>query len=147
MEQTNNPARLALAVREQVDSRLKEARKDWQLQWESERRRLNPKSNTQEGRKHRREARSRAPRRAAKARKAPVRGNEDAEDWEKEFDAGKVKWDAEREELNRFSSSKDRSSTTGIDPAGGLSGAASQYEPKLEAYEHERKRLRDDSNP
>jgi hypothetical protein len=40
MEQTNNPARLALAVREQVDSRLKDAKVDWQLQWESERRRL-----------------------------------------------------------------------------------------------------------
>ena len=40
MEQQHNPARLALAVREQVDLRLKEARKDWELQWDSERRRL-----------------------------------------------------------------------------------------------------------
>ena len=40
MEQTHNPARFALAVREQVESRLKEARKDWEHQWQGERQRF-----------------------------------------------------------------------------------------------------------
>ena len=40
MAQSNNPTRLAMAVREQVESRLKDAKKDWEHQWESERKRL-----------------------------------------------------------------------------------------------------------
>ena len=40
MEQINNPARTATEVREQVQARLEEAKKDWQEQWDVERRRL-----------------------------------------------------------------------------------------------------------
>ena len=40
MEQVNNPARTANLVREQVQSRVAEAQKEWQAQWESERKRL-----------------------------------------------------------------------------------------------------------
>jgi hypothetical protein len=40
MEKSNNPTRVALAVREQLDARVKEARQDWELQWEGERRRM-----------------------------------------------------------------------------------------------------------
>src|SRR5437867_6142002 len=41
MERSNNPARMAIAVREQVEARLFEAKQEWQLHWEGERKRLN----------------------------------------------------------------------------------------------------------
>ena len=40
MERSNNPARLALAIREQVEAKVSEAQRDWQAQWEGERRRM-----------------------------------------------------------------------------------------------------------
>ena len=40
MEQSNNPTRFSLAVREKVESRLTTAKQDWEMQWEAERRRL-----------------------------------------------------------------------------------------------------------
>ena len=40
MEQANNPARTANLVREQVQTRLAEAKKEWQAQWDAERKRL-----------------------------------------------------------------------------------------------------------
>ncbi len=40
MEQVNNPARTASLVRDQVQSRLAEAKQEWQSQWDAERRRL-----------------------------------------------------------------------------------------------------------
>ncbi len=40
MEQANNPARTANMVREQVQTRLAESKKEWQAQWDAERKRL-----------------------------------------------------------------------------------------------------------
>ena len=40
MEQSNNPTRIALAVNEKIEMRLKGARQDWDIQWEGERKRL-----------------------------------------------------------------------------------------------------------
>jgi class 3 adenylate cyclase len=40
MEQANNPARAATQLREQLQKRLGEAKKDWQSQWDVERKRL-----------------------------------------------------------------------------------------------------------
>jgi len=148
IEQTNNPARLALAVREQVDSRLKDAKFDWQLQWETERRHLNAeverlkKSGNIDDKKE-------AARRALlqKLGKLPAgRAAKTSEDWEKEFDAAKVKWDAERDQLSVKVQQLERQiqhSKDGIRQEV-FQEMRSQYEPKLEAYEHERKRLKDD---
>src|SRR2546428_1456725 len=41
MARSNNPARAAVAVRDLVEARLSDAKQEWQLQWEGERRRLN----------------------------------------------------------------------------------------------------------
>jgi class 3 adenylate cyclase len=41
MERTNNPSRMAAAIREQVEARVNESKQEWQLQWEGERKRLN----------------------------------------------------------------------------------------------------------
>jgi class 3 adenylate cyclase len=40
MERSNNPARTGMIIREQVEARLTEARQAWDLEWQSERRRL-----------------------------------------------------------------------------------------------------------
>ena len=40
MERSNNPARAATQIREQVQTRLDQAKKEWQAQWEVERKRL-----------------------------------------------------------------------------------------------------------
>src|SRR5262249_32519354 len=37
MERSNNPARLALAVGEKLEARLAEAKQEWHLQWDGER--------------------------------------------------------------------------------------------------------------
>ena len=40
MERSNNPARLAMAVNEKLEARIAEAKQEWNLQWEGERRRF-----------------------------------------------------------------------------------------------------------
>jgi class 3 adenylate cyclase len=46
MERSNNPARMAMALREQVEARVSEAKEEWQLQWESEIKRYNVEIET-----------------------------------------------------------------------------------------------------
>ena len=147
MEQQHNPARLALAVREQVDLRLKEARKDWELQWESERRRLMSeveylkKVGNSDDQKE-------AARRAVlqKLGKLPSRAVKSAEDWQHDFDAERAKFDTERDELRLKVQQLERQVRHNRDEIRQqvFQELRGQYEPKLEAYEHERKRLRDD---
>jgi chromosome segregation ATPase len=148
MEQTHNPARLALAVREQVEIRLKEARKDWELQWESERRRLQneidylKKVGNADGQKE-------AARRAVLQKLGkvpPARAVKSAEEWQRDFDAERVKFDTERDELRNKLQQVERQVRYNRDEIRQevYSEMRAQYEPKLEAYEHERKRLRDD---
>jgi class 3 adenylate cyclase len=148
MEQTHNPARLALAVREQVELRLKEARKDWELQWESERRRLQSEieylkkvGNSDDQRE--------AARRAVlqKLGKVPsTRAVKSAEEWQRDFDSERAKFDTERDELRLRVQQLERQVRHNRDEIRQeiYSEMRAQYEPKLEAYEHERKRLRDD---
>jgi class 3 adenylate cyclase len=147
IEQTNNPARLALAVREQVDSRLKDAKFDWQLQWESERRQLNAEVERLKKAGNIDDKRD-AARRALlqKLGKLPAGTIKTAEDWEKEFDAAKGKWDGEREQASLKIQQLERQIQHSKDSIRQevFQELRSQYEPKLEAYEHERKRLKDD---
>jgi class 3 adenylate cyclase len=148
MEQTHNPARLALAVREQLELRLKEARKDWELQWESERRRLQSeieylkKVGNSDDQKE-------AARRAVlqKLGKVPsTRAVKSADEWQRDFDAERAKFDKERDELRLRVQQLERQVRHNRDEIRQeiYSEMRAQYEPKLEAYEHERKRLRDD---
>jgi class 3 adenylate cyclase len=148
MEQTHNPARLALAVREQVEVRLKDAKKDWELQWDGERRRLQSEieylkkvGNTDDQRE--------AARRAVlqKLGKAPTaRAVKSAEEWQRDFDAERSKFDTERDDLRNKVQQLERQVRHNRDEIRQevYSEMRAQYEPKLEAYEHERKRLRDD---
>jgi chromosome segregation ATPase len=146
MEQTNNPARLALAVREQVDSRLKDAKVDWQLQWEAERRRFMAeierlKKIPADGGKEaaRRLVLQKLGKMPAGPEKAPV-------DVQREYDEAKGQWELERDELKIRVNQLERQLQHNKDAIRQevFQELRSQYEPKVEAYEHERKRLRDD---
>ena len=148
MEQSHNPARLALAVREQVESRLKDARKDWELQWESERRRLTAeveylkKVGNIDDQKD-------AARRAMlqKLGKFPTtRAVKSADEWQRDFDAERSKFDSERDELRLKVQQLERQVRHNRDEIRQevYQELRGQYEPRLEAYEHERKRLRDE---
>jgi class 3 adenylate cyclase len=145
MEQTNNPARLALAVREQVDSRLKDAKVEWQLQWEAERRRLN--AEIERLKKGGGEQQKDAARRAVLQRlgKLPA-GQKGPMDIERDFDEAKAQWDLERDELKIRVNQLERQVAHNKDSIRQevFQELRAQYEPKIEAYEHERKRLKDD---
>lgn len=103
MEQSNNPTRAALALREKIDARLQSARQDWEMQWEGERRRYlaeieRLKKTTGVVGDPKKEAAKRAL--LEKLGKAAA-GSEvkSPTDWERELDAAKIKWDEERDEL------------------------------------------------
>ena len=146
MEQTNNPARLALAVREQVDSRLRDARVEWQLQWEAERRRMHAEierlKKAASGEDQKEAARRMVLQKLGKLpsdAKSPL-------DLKREMEEAKAQWEVERDDLKIRVQQLERhiqSSKDGMRQEV-FQELRSQYEPKIEAYEHERKRLRDD---
>src|SRR5262249_14968882 len=103
LERSNNPSRVALAVREQVGARIAEEKQDWQLQWEGERRRLNaeidrlrkfaggPSNPTLDANKRAiLEKLGKLPAGSAPRFKT-------ADQWEKELQDAKIQWDAERD--------------------------------------------------
>jgi class 3 adenylate cyclase len=147
MAQTHNPSRLAMAVRDQVESRLKDAKKDWEHQWQSERQRL------MEEIEHLKKAgnideKKDAARRALlqKLGKLPSEATKSPEEWQREFNASKQSWDAERGLLNHRAQQLERQLQQSKDEIRQevFQELRAQYEPKLEAYENERKRLRED---
>jgi class 3 adenylate cyclase/chromosome segregation ATPase len=105
MERSNNPARVAMAVREQVEARVSEAKQDWQLQWEGERKRLNAEiervKKTGGGVNEKKEAARRAL--LEKLGKIPTSSagspKKTAAQWESESEMAKIQWDTEREQL------------------------------------------------
>jgi class 3 adenylate cyclase len=148
MELTNNPARLALAVREQVDARLKDAKTDWQLEWEAERRRLNAEIERLK-RLGNVDDRKEAARRAVLQQMGRMPGGSPAKSGEeirREYDAAKTRWDGEREQLTLRTQQLERQIQSNKDAIRQevFHELRSQYEPKIAAYEHERKRTRDD---
>jgi class 3 adenylate cyclase len=150
MERSNNPTRFALAVRERVEARLNDARQDWQLQWEGERRRLNAeierlrKASNSTGKKEaaRRsllEKLGRIP-----AGSAPLAKT--AEQWELDFATAKAQWEAERDRLQlkvhqfereaQYAKNEIRSEL--------LDELRGQFESRLNEANRERKRLEDE---
>jgi class 3 adenylate cyclase len=148
MAQSNNPTRLAMAVREQVESRLKEAKKDWEHQWEIERQRLKEeieqlkKASSVDDKKD-------AARRALLQKLGKVAAGEAAkstEEWQREFNSAKQRWDGERGLLNLKMQQLEKQARQNKDEIRQevFQEMRAQYEPKLDAYENERKRLRED---
>jgi class 3 adenylate cyclase len=152
MERSNNPTRLALAVREQVDAKLKDARKDWELEFEGERKRLTAeidrmkKAGNVDDKKE-------AARRALlqKLGKLPAgapgaAAPKTADQWEKEFEEAKIKWETERDQTKLQLQRAEREAQQGKDEIRNevFQELRGQYEPKLAESERERKRLQDE---
>jgi class 3 adenylate cyclase len=152
MERSNNPTRLALAVREQVDAKLRDAKQDWQLEWEGERRRLNneierlKKAGNVDQKKD-------AARRALlqKLGKIPavsggVVSAKTADQWQKEFEDARVEWETEREQLKLKLERMERDAQRNKDEIRNeiFHEIRAQYQPKLSASEAECKRLQEE---
>jgi DNA repair exonuclease SbcCD ATPase subunit len=107
MERSNNPARIATNVREQVEARLAEAKQEWQLQWDGERKRLRAEiERLQRSRgtfipPEKREAARRAV--LEKLGKLPVSSALQVpklfDELETQFEDAKIEWETERERL------------------------------------------------
>ena len=151
MERSNNPARLTLAVNEKVEARLAEAKQEWQLQWEGERKRLLAEierlkkaasSSTGDQRKE-------AARRAVLEKlgklppgSAPPTGKT-ADQWQKEFEDAKIGWNTEREQLNLKIKRLEIELQRAQDKVRGeiFQEMRAQYEPQLFEANRERQRL------
>jgi DNA repair exonuclease SbcCD ATPase subunit len=105
MERSNNPARIANLVRDQVETRLAEARQEWQFQWEAERRqllaeieRLRKAGGVVDDRK---EAAKRAV--LEKLGKLPAGSSaqqaKTPDQWQKELDNSRIQWETDRDQL------------------------------------------------
>ena len=105
MERSNNPARIANLVREQVESRLSDARQEWKFQWEAERRqllaeieRLKKPAGLVDDRKEaaRRAVLEKLGKLPAGSAAAPTKTSEQRQ---KEFEDSRIQWESERDHL------------------------------------------------
>jgi class 3 adenylate cyclase len=144
---TNNPARMAATIREQVDARLAEAKQHWQLEWEGERKRyaaeierlkrVGPPAVTEDKKE--------AARRAVleKLGKLPAGSAKTAEQWEREFEETRIQWDMERAELKVRVQKLEMELQQSQDAIRSeiYQDLHAQYEPKLVEANRERERL------
>ena len=154
MERSNNPARMQMALREQVEARVSEAKEEWQLQWESERKRFNTeierlKKAALPGVA---DEKKEAARRAVLERlgKLPTGSvgpaAKTAGQWEREFQDAKIEWDTEREQLNLKIKKLDMDLQRAQDSIRTeiFQEMRMQYEPKLVEANRERQRLEEE---
>jgi class 3 adenylate cyclase len=149
MERSNNPARVAMVVREQVEMRLAEAKQDWQLQWEGERKRLNAEMDRLRRAGSGIDDKKEAARRALleKLGKMPASpggpAKKTAGQWESESEMAKIQWDTEREQLKL----KIKKLETDIHRAEDVirteiyQELRAQFEPQIAQSNRERQRL------
>jgi class 3 adenylate cyclase len=149
MEQSNNPTRLALAVREKLELRLTAAKQDWEMQWESERRRLHAEiDRLKKGAGISVNPQKDAAKRALLERlgKLPAESKEQvktATQWEKEIEDAKILWDTERQQLLVRTKKAERDLQHSIEDIRGqvLEELRAQYDPQLDSASRERQRL------
>jgi class 3 adenylate cyclase len=149
MERSNNPARMAMAVREQVEARVSEAKQEWQLQWEGERKRLNAEIERLKKMGNIADEKKEAARRAVleKLGKLPAGSSgpaaKTADQWQREFENAKIEWETEREQLNlkirKLELETHRASDTMRSEI--FQEMRGQYEPRLAEANRERNRL------
>ena len=151
MERLNNPTRITVAVNEKVETRLAEAKQEWLLQWEAERRRLNAeierlrKSASPSAKDEKKEAARRAV--LEKLGKLPPGSAGPApktlDQWQKEFEDAKIGWETERESLSlrikRLEMELQRSQDTVR--AEIFQEMRAQYEPRIHEANRERQQL------
>jgi class 3 adenylate cyclase len=147
LERSNNPARVALAVREQLDARIDQARRNWQIESEGERRRLNieierlRKINDNEAKKD--AARAAVLQKLGRAQPGqPGPAARTAEDSERDFEAAKIQWETERAQLKLNIDLLERQVKAGKDEvrAAIYQELRNQYEPQLAQATRERQR-------
>ncbi len=151
MERTNNPARLAMAVNEKIEARLAEAKQDWNLQWEGERKRFTAeierlkKANSPSIMEEKKEAARRAILERMGKLPAGSAGpvGKTADQWQKEFEDARITWGTEKEQLNlkirKLEMELQR--TTDELRAEVFQEMRAQYEPKLQEANSARQRL------
>ena len=151
MERSNNPARMAMALRDQVEVRVAEAKRDWQLQWEGERKRLNAEIErlkqasglgTADGKKDaaRRTLLEKLGKLPAGAAGAAAKT---AEQWERELHDAKIQWETEREQLTLKIKKLENDVQRAQDGVRAeiYQEMRAQYEPRITEGERERQRL------
>jgi class 3 adenylate cyclase len=151
MERSNNPTRMAAVLREQVDLRVSEAKQEWQLQWEGDRKRYNTeierlkKTGGSNAADQRREAARRAllQKMGKLPAGAPGGPAKTAEQWQHEFEDAKIQWETERDQLQlklkRLELELQRTQDTLRTEV--FQEMRAQYEPKLAEANSERSRL------
>ncbi len=154
MERSNNPARMAAALREQVDARVGEAKQEWMLQWESDRKRLTAeierlkKAGSPGAADEKREAARRAL--LEKLGKLPAGSAgpaaKTADQWEREFQDAKIQWETLKEQLalkiQKLEMELQRAQDTMRSEV--FQEMRMQYEPKLAEANRQRTRLEQD---
>jgi hypothetical protein len=150
MEQANNPTRIALAVREKLERRLTAAKQDWDLQWESDRRKLTDEiDRLKKGAGISDSPKKDAAKRALleKLGKIPVEatgpGIRTAAQIESEFDAARIQWETERQSLllRATRAERDLQQSSQEIRAQVLGELRVQYEPQLATAGAEQQRL------
>jgi len=145
MERSNNPTRLALAVREQLEARLAEARHDWELQWEAERRRLHAEIDRLRNPAWRDEKKEAARRTLLqKLGKLPVASAErTVAEWKREFEQAKIEWEAQRDQFKVKDQALERELEKSADSVRTeiFQEQREQFKPKLEELRADRQRL------
>ena len=148
LARTNNPARAAMALREQVEGRVAEVKADWQLQWDGERKRLTAeveRLRKASGVDEKKEAARRAvlqrlgklpPGSAGPAAKS-------ADQWEREFQDARIQWETERDRLSLKIKKLETELQRAQDSLRSeiFQEMQSQYMPQLAEANRERQRL------
>jgi hypothetical protein len=148
IERSNNPVRMALAVREQVDARLAREKEDWQLQWDAERKRLTAEIERLRKSTNAKDDKKEAARRAVleslgklPAGVAPSRKS--ADEWETEFHEARIRWENERDQLSvtirKLENEIQRNNETTRSEL--FHEIRASYEPRLAEEIRERERL------
>ena len=150
-ERVNNPARMTVAINERVEARLSEAKQEWQLQWEGERRRFNAeierlkKAASPSAMDEKREATRRAV--LEKLGKLPAGSAgpapKTADQWQKEFEDAKIAWETEREQLSLKIKKLEMELQRSQDTIRGeiFQEMHAQYEPRISQANRERQQL------
>ena len=149
MERSNNPARLAVTVNEKLEVRLAEAKQQWQLQWDGERKRLTAEIERLKKAGLAKDEKKEAARRALleKLGKVPAGAAGSAgrggDQWQKDFEDAKIAWDSEREQFKlKIKSLESKTQRTEDALRSELfQELRSQYAPQLAEAGRERTRL------
>jgi class 3 adenylate cyclase len=148
MERSNNPTRMALSVREQVDARMSDAKHEWNLQFESERRRLlaeieRLKKNQSPLDQKKDVARRALLEKLGKIPKGSAPAPKTAAQWEREFEEMKIEWEAAKDEaaikVTRLQKELQRTQETLRAEA--MAELRGQYELKIAEANREREAL------